>query len=87
MRFLPIFFQIQNLGRGYTREKLRLETKVSLCSHFCGYLHEKINILKRTKLSPRELNDVDDMNVKKNAAHFKEYFKIYYKNIKKMKKK
>ena len=47
----------------------------------------KINISKETKLSPRELNDVDDMNVKKNAAHFKEYFKIYYKNVKKMKKK
>ena len=25
----------------------------------------KINILKKTKLDPRELNEVDDMNVKK----------------------
>ena len=41
-RFLPIFFQIQNLGWGYTREKLKLETKVSFCIHFWRYLDEKL---------------------------------------------
>ena len=44
----------------------------------------KINILKKTKLDPRELNEADDMNVKKNAAQFNKYFEIYYKNAKKM---
>ena len=43
----------------------------------------KINILKKSKLGSRELNKVNDMNVKKNAAQFNEYFEIYYKNVKK----
>ena len=46
----------------------------------------KINILKKTKLGSRELNEINDMNVKKMAAQFNEYFEIYYKNVKKMKK-
>ena len=47
----------------------------------------KINILKKTKLGSRELNEVDDMNVKKIAAQFYQYFEIYYKKIKKMEEK
>ena len=46
----------------------------------------KINILRKTKLGPRELNEVDGINVKQNAAQFNEQYKIYYKNIKKIKK-
>ena len=44
----------------------------------------KIGILKKTKLGPRDLNVVDDMNVKKNTTQFNEYCEIYYKNVKKM---
>ena len=42
IRFLSIFFQIQNWGWGYTGGKLKLEAKVSLCTHFWGYLYEKL---------------------------------------------
>ena len=55
----------------------------------CPYLRvspQKINIVKKTKLGLRELTEVDYMNVKKNATQFNEYFEIYYKNFKKMKK-
>ena len=45
--FVSIFFQIQNLGWGYIREKLKLEAKVSLCAHFRGYLHEKLIFWKK----------------------------------------
>ena len=37
----------------------------------------KINILKKTKLGSRELNEIDDINVKKYAPQFNEYFEIY----------
>ena len=37
---------------------------------FLGISLRKINILKKTKLGPRELNELDGMNVKKNAAQF-----------------
>ena len=47
----------------------------------------KINILKKTKLGPREFNKLNDMNVKKNTAQFNGYFEIYYKNVKKWNKK
>jgi len=47
----------------------------------------KINILKNPKLGPRELNELDDMNVKKNVVQFNQYFETYYRNVKKMKKK
>ena len=41
-RFLSIFSQIQDLGWGYTGEKLKLEAKVFPCTRFWGYLHEKL---------------------------------------------
>ena len=37
-------------------------------------------------MDPRELNKIDDMNVKKDVAQFNEYFGIYCKGVKKMKK-
>ena len=48
---------------------------------------QKINILKNSKLGPRELNELNDMNVKKNVVQFNQYFETYYRNAKKMKKK
>ena len=47
----------------------------------------KINILKTPKLDPRELYEVNVMNVKKNTVQFNEYFETYYKNTKKKMKK
>ena len=47
----------------------------------------KINILKKHKLGPRELNELNDVNTKKNAVQYSEYFEIYYKNVKKNEKK
>ena len=47
----------------------------------------KINIFKKTKLGPRELNEVNDMYVKKTVGQFNEYFETYYRNAKKNEKK
>ena len=47
----------------------------------------KINILKKTRLSPKEFNEMDGMNVKTNATQFNEYFEIYYKKYQKNEKK
>lgn len=46
-RFLVTFRQVQNLGWGYTGEKLKLETGLSLCTPFWGYLHEKLIFWKK----------------------------------------
>ena len=46
----------------------------------------KINILKKTKLSPRELNKVDDMSIKKILLNLTNILKPTTKMSKKMKK-
>ena len=46
----------------------------------------KINILKKTKLGPRELNELNVMNVKKMLLNLTN-IKNYYRNVKKIKKK
>ena len=68
------------------RGKIEARSENILLYTFLRISPRKINILKKTKLGPRELNEVDEMNVKKNAAQFNEYFEIYYENVKKMKK-
>ena len=60
-----------------------LETDISLHT-FLRISPRKINILKKIKLWPRELNEDDDMNVKKNTAQYNKNFEIYYKKIKKI---
>ena len=59
---------------------------ISLCT-FLRISPRKINILKKNKLGPRELDNVDDTNVKKSTAQYNEYFKIDYKRSQKKWKK
>ena len=47
----------------------------------------KINILKKPKLDPRELNELDDMNVEKALLNLTNILKFTTKMPKKMKKK
>ena len=47
----------------------------------------KINILKKLKLGPRELNEADDMSVKKMLLNLTNFLKSTTKISKKMKKK
>ena len=67
--------------------KIEARNKGIFLQTFLRISPRKINILEKTKLGPRELNKVSGMNVKKNVAQFNERFEIYYKNVKKMKKK
>ena len=47
----------------------------------------KINILRKTKLGLRELNEVNYMNVEKNTTQYNKYFETCYKKVEKSKKK
>ena len=53
---------------------------------FLGISPRKINILKKTKLGPRELNEVDGVNVKKALLNLTNILKSTTKSPKKMKK-
>ena len=58
---------------------------IFLCT-FLRISSRKINILKKIKLGPRELNEGDDMNVEKNSAYYNEYWNIPQKCQKNEKK-
>ena len=47
--FLSIFFQIQNLKRGYTRLFGKQNQEYSIFTHFRGYLDKKLIFLKNLK--------------------------------------
>ena len=82
-RFLSEYFSNSESGiRVYTSF---FEAKIEgiLFYTFLKISPRKINIFKKTKLVPRDLKEMDDMNVKKNAAQYKNYFEIYYKESKK----
>ncbi len=59
---------------------------ISLCT-FLRISPRKINILKKTKLGPRELNEVDDIIVNKMLLNLTNILKSTTKMSKKMKKK
>ena len=69
------------------REKIEARSEGVSLYTFLRISPWKINILKKTKLDSKELKEANNMNVKKKAAQFNEYFEIDYKNVKKMKKK
>ena len=54
---------------------------------FLSISPRKINISKNSKLGLRELNELDDMNAKKNITQFNQYFETYYINAQKNEKK
>ena len=86
-RFLSKYFSNSESGiRVYTSF---FEAKIEgiLFYTFLKISPRKINIFKKTKLVPRDLKEMDDMNVEKNAAQYKNYFEIYYKESKNVVKK
>ena len=86
-RFLSKFFWNSEFGMRVYREKIKAWNEDTFLYTFLAISPRKINILKRAKLHPTELNKRYDMNFEKNTVHYNECFKIYYKNVKKMKKK
>ena len=83
-KFLSNFFLNSEFGMRVYRGKIEARSDGISLYIFLRISPRKINILKKTKLSPRELNELNDKNLKKNAAQFNKYFEIYYKNAKKM---
>ena len=60
--------------------------EIPFYTHFWGYLHEKSTFWKKTKLDPRELNEFDDMNVKKMLLNLTNILKSTAKMSKNLKK-
>ena len=85
--FLSIFFSNSEFGTRVYKGKIEVRNESIFLYIFLRISWRKINLLKKTKLDPRELNKLDGMNVKNDAAQFNEYSEIYYKNVKKVKKK
>ena len=68
------------------KEKIDARNKGISLYIFLRISPRKINILKKTKLNPRELNKVNDMNVKKLLVNLTNILKSTTKIPKKMKK-
>ena len=60
------------------RGKIEAKSKGISLYTFLRISPRKMDIFKKTKLNPREFKELDNMNVKKNATQFNEYFEIYY---------
>ena len=71
-RSLSIFFSNSEFGLRVYRGKVKLEMIVSVYT-FLRIPPRKINILKKPKLCPQELNEVNRHEFKKAAARFNEY--------------
>ena len=85
-RFLSMLFFKFKFGMRVYKGKIEARNKSISLYTFLKISPRKINISKKTKLGPRELNEVNDMNVKKNTTQFNQYFEIHYKKVKKWKK-
>ena len=65
IRFLLIFFSNSEFGMRVYKGKIEATKEgIPLCT-FLRISPRKINISEKTKLGPRELNKVHDMNLKK----------------------
>ena len=65
------------------RRKIEAKSEGFSLYTFLRISSRKINILKKTKLDPRELNEVDDMNVKKMLLDLTNILKSTTKKVKK----
>ena len=81
--------KISNLefGMRVYRGKIKAKIKSILLYTFLRISPRKINILKKTKLDPRELNELNDINVKKMLFNFINILKHTTEMPKKRKKK
>ena len=83
---LSIFFSNPEFGMRVYKGKVEARSEGISLYTFLRISPRKIIILRKTKFYQREFNEVNDMNIKKNATQFNEYLEIYHKNAKKMKK-
>ena len=86
-RFLTIFFSSSEFGTRVYRGKIEARSEGISLHTFLRISLRKISILKRIKMNLIDINELYDMNVKKIASQFNEYFKTYYRNAKKNEKK
>ena len=68
-RFLPNFFSDPEFGMRVYKGKIEARNEGVLFYTFWRISPRKINILKKTKLTPRELNEVNDMHIKKMSLN------------------
>ena len=86
MRFLSIFFKFRIWVEGI-QEKIEARNESISLDKFLRISPRKINILKKTRLDPRELNEVNDMNANKMLPNLTNNLKSTTEMAKKMKKK
>ena len=65
--FVQFFFKFKIWDEGI-QGKMEARNEGIFLYTFLRISSRKINILKKTKLGPKELNEVDDMIVKKKAV-------------------
>ena len=85
-RFLWIFFSNSEFGIRVYKGKLGGRSEGIFLHTFLKITPRKIYVLKKTKLGPRELNEVNDMNVKKMSLNLTNILKSTTKRSKKRKK-
>ena len=84
--FVEFFFKFRIWDEGI-QGKIEARNESIPLYTFLRISSRKINILKKIKLGPRELNELDDMNVKKMLLNLTNILKSTTKKSKRMKKK
>ena len=82
-RFLPIFFSNSEFGMRVYRGKIEARNEGISLYIFLTISPRKINIFINTKLDPRELNELNDMNVEKMLFNLTNILKSTTKMLKK----
>ena len=85
-RFLSIFFPNSGFGMRVYRGKIEARSEGISLYTFWTISLRKINILKKTKLDPRELNELNDMHVENILLNLTDILKSTTEMPKKMKK-
>ena len=80
------FFSNSEFGMRVYRGKIEARSEGISFYTFLRISPRKINILKKTKLSPRELNELNDMNAKKKLFNLTNILKPIIEMPKKRKK-
>ena len=86
-KFLSIFFSNSEFGMRVYREKIEARSEGISLYTFSRISPRKINILKRTKLGPVDLNKFNDINFKKVLLDLTNILKSATKMSKKWNKK
>ena len=78
-RFLSKFFSDSEFGMRVYKGKMEARNESISLYTFLRISPRKINIFKKTKLDPRELNELDDMNIAVKCKIKKALKKIQFK--------